>query len=329
MSILGKDLFDFNYNFLEFTVLFSNENVIIEENNYKHGEIMTKFLNYDISDFALAVKELKILCDDEQVKSYNAVEKKLIKMIFSMPLFCDFEYRKEWLEIKKSSSPYENLDDYEKLYSDLLMLETYRCFINEMFRRTKWKVDTNKFADLIENNGVSAFTSGISLGENGFVDVPKLSVQYEVRETEDGTVRMYEKLKFTRLIDFLYVDLFKGIMNNYCPKPCKLCGKFFLQDSGLAFEYCQNTAPDETVKTCRNIGARKSFKDKIKNNPVWEIHQRADKKYYARMKKKKMSEQDFAQWIIEAEKMRDDMLMDYERDNGIDLTKYTEYLNKM
>ena len=47
------------------------------------------------------------------------------------------------------------------------------------------------------------------------------------------------------------------------------------------------------------------------------------------MKKKKMSEQDFAQWIIEAEKRRDDMLMDYERDNGIDLTKYTEYLNKM
>lgn len=206
---------------------------------------------------------------------------------------------------KKSSSPYGNLDDYEKLYSDLMLIERYRWFIKEMFCRTKWKVDTNKFADLIENNGIDAFMSGVSLGENGFVDAPKLSVQYEAREADDGTIKIYEKMKFTGLIDFLYVDLFKAIMNNYCPKSCKLCGKFFLQESGLAFEYCQNIAPDETVKTCRNIGSRKSFKDKIKNNPVWEIHQRAYKKYYARMKKKNMSEQDFAQWVIEAEQIRD------------------------
>ena len=329
MGILGKDLFDFNYDFLEFTALFSNEGIMIEENNYKHGEILTEFLNYDISDFALAIKELKILCSDNQEKSYNAVEKKLIKMIFSMPLFRDFDYRKEWLKIRKSSSPYENLDDYEKLYSDLLLLERYRWFIKEMFSKTKWKVDTNKFADLIENNGIGVFMSGVSLGENGFVDAPKRSVQYESRETDDGTIKIYEKMKFTNLIDFLYVDLFKAIMNNYCPKSCKLCGKFFLQEPGLAFEYCQNTAPDETIKTCRDIGSRKSFRDKIKNNPVWEIHQRAYKKYYARMKKKKMSEQDFAQWIIEAEKLRDDMLNVYERNNNADLKDYVKKINKV
>ncbi len=329
MSILGKDLFDINYNFLEFTALFSTDNIEIEENSYLHGEILTKFLNYDISDFALAMKELQILHDDKQEKSFAVAERKLIEIIFSMPLFRNFEYRKEWLEIKKSSSPYRNLDDYEKLYSDLKALERYRWFINEMFCRTKWKVDTNKFAVLIENNGLSAFTSGVSLGENGFSDSVNINVQYEVRETDDGTIKIYEKLKFNNLIDFLYVDLFKAIMNNYCPKPCKLCGKFFLQDSGLAYEYCTNIAPDETVKTCRDIGSVKSFKDKIKNNPVWVIHQRAYKKYYARMKKKKMSEQNFAQWIIDAEKLRDDMLKVYERDNYVDLTEYTKNLNKI
>lgn len=271
---------------LKFTALFSTDNIEIEETSYLHGEILTEFLNYDISDFTLAVKELRVLYDERQEKSFTAVERKLIEMIFSMPLFRDFEYRKEWLEIKKSSSPYENLDDYEKLYSDLKLLERYRWFINEMFCRTKWKVDTNKFAVLIENNGLSAFTSGVSLGENGFIDAPELSVQYEIRESDDGTVRMYEKMVFRRLIDFLYVDLFNAILNNYCPKPCKLCGKIFLQDSGIAYEYCTNIAPDETVKTCRDIGSVKSFKDKIRNNPVWVIHQRAYKKYYARMKKK-------------------------------------------
>ncbi len=107
---------------LKFTALFSTDNIEIEETSYLHGEILTEFLNYDISDFTLAMKELRVLYDERQEKSFTAVERKLIEMIFSMPLFRDFEYRKEWLEIKKSSSPYENLDDYEKLYSDLKLL---------------------------------------------------------------------------------------------------------------------------------------------------------------------------------------------------------------
>lgn len=198
-----------------------------------------------------------------------------------------------------------------------------------MFCKTKWKVDTNKFAALIANNGIDAFTSGVSLGKNEFVDSANLTVQYEVRETADGVDRMYEKMSFTRLIDFLYIDLFKAIINNYCPKPCKLCGKFFLQEPGLAYEYCMNIAPGETHKTCRDIGSRKSFKDKIKNNPVWEIHQRAYKKYYARMKKHKMSEQEFAQWVIDAEKLRDEMLKAYERADEVNLEEYTQKLNEV
>ena len=44
---------------------------------------------------------------------------------------------------------------------------------------------------------------------------------------------------------------------------------------------------------------------------------------------KNMSEQDFAKWVIEAEKLRDEMLENYNRDNSIDLTEYTENLNKI
>lgn len=145
MSILGKDLIDFDYDFLKFTAMFSNDNIEIEEHTYLPGELLTEFLNYDISDFDLAMKELRILCDEKQKKTFNATESELIKMIFELPLFHDMKYRSSWLEIKKSSSPYGNLDDFEKLYSDLKLLERYRWFIEEMFYRTKWKVDTNKF----------------------------------------------------------------------------------------------------------------------------------------------------------------------------------------
>lgn len=42
------------------------------------------------------------------------------------------------------------------------------------------------------------------------------------------------------------------------------------------------------------------------------------------MKKKKMSEQDFA----EAEKLRDDMLIAYERNSNVDLKEYEKNMNR-
>lgn len=45
------------------------------------------------------------------------------------------------------------------------------------------------------------------------------------------------------------------------------------------------------------------------------------------MKKHKMSEQEFAQWVIDAEKLRDEMLKTYERDKEVNLEQYTERLN--
>ena len=115
-------------------------------------------------------------------------------------------------------------------------------------------------------------------------------------------------MSFTRLIDFIYMDLFKGFMAEYSPKKCKLRGKYFLQDKGFSYDFCNNLAPNEAEKTCRNIGALASFRDKVKNNEVWQIHQRAYKKYYARVLKKKMTKSEFLVWAENAERLRDQTL---------------------
>ena len=62
---------------------------------------------------------------------------------------------------------------------------------------------------------------------------------------------------------------------------------------------------------------------------MWEIHQRAYKKYYARMKKHKMSEQELAQWVIDAEKLRGEMMKTYERADEVNLEEYTQKLNQV
>ncbi|MDD6395119.1 MAG: DUF6076 domain-containing protein [Firmicutes bacterium] len=130
---------------------------------------------------------------------------------------------------------------------------------------------------------------------------------------------------FKRIIDFWYVDLFKAIMNQYSPKPCKLCRKFFLQEPGLTYEYCTNIVPGETEKTCRDVGATVSFQSKIKNNPIWSIYQRAYKKYRARMTKGTMTGDEFGDWVVEAEKLRDKALK--KRIKDVDLEEYERKMN--
>ena len=56
-----------------------------------------------------------------------------------------------------------------------------------------------------------------------------------------------------------------------------------------------------------------SFRDKVKNNDVWKIHQRAYKKYFARTKKGTMSRAEFEAWGRESERLRDTALKQYER----------------
>ena len=242
------------------------------------------------------IVDLKKVVDVDYQRGYIVLSGKLNELIKKMPLFCDFtlrhkllqrDYYNPFYDKEKSSNPYRYFDDYIRLAEDLqLIKERYTWFLNDMYYRTFSKIETNKYAYQIENNGDSAFISGVSLGIDPHVDSANVSFQFEVRESvATGQPQIFEKMGFTRLIDFIYMDLFKGFMAEYSPKKCKLCGKYLLQDKGFSYEYCNNIAPNETEKTCRNIGALASFRDKVKNNEIWQIHQRAYKKYYARVLK--------------------------------------------
>ena len=44
---------------------------------------------------------------------------------------------------------------------------------------------------------------------------------------------------------------------------------------GATYSYCNEPAPDQPNKTYREIGATSSFRSKVKNNAVWQVHQRA------------------------------------------------------
>ena len=94
-------------------------------------------------------------------------------------------------------------------------------------------------------------------------------------------------------------------MNIYIPNKCKHCGKFLFIRGGKYFSYCDNPLKDEPDKTCRDVGSRRHYDDKCKNDPIWQTYNRAYKAHYARYMKKKMTISEFEKWSRFASSLRD------------------------
>ena len=73
---------------------------------------------------------------------------------------------------------------------------------------------------------------------------------------------------------------------------------------------------------------------KVKNSEIWQLHQRAYKKYFARTRKGTMSRAEFETWSREAEQLRDRALEEYDRERDAEkkeaiVQRLKEQLNRI
>ena len=209
-------------------------------------------------------------------------------------------------------------DMYARLKEDIEIIKTRYVIVMDIFYTNLANKKTD-YPHAIEDSMLSPFLSGTSLGVRSERDPAKYSVRYII---DNGN--MYEAFEFDTLLDLVYVDLFKGILDKHFPKRCKLCGRYFIQEHGFSCEYCTYPSLDDPEKTCRQIGAQSYFKLKLKTDPVWEIYLRAYKKYYARYKKGKMTNTELADWQTNALELRDKA-----EAGEIDIEDYREELNRL
>ncbi len=142
-----------------------------------------------------------------------------------------------------------------------------------------------------------------------------------------------ERCTFSSLRDFLYVELGKAILHGNAPRQCRLCGRWFLHEQGDRSIYCERVAPGEEIKTCREVGARAVFENKLQSEETWRIYKRAYKKYYARVMKGNMSREDFNAWVKKAAAKRDTAILLLESTKGAEeratlVEKLREELNR-
>ena len=204
-----------------------------------------------------------------------------------------------------------------RLINDIrLIQEWYAWFLDGVFSDAIFEKKKGQrkipLAPMICSRGYEAFISGVSLGENPETDAPPVKTQYRIRG-EKEKAEIVEKMYFDRLLDFVYVEFMKGLQKGFVPKRCANCGRWFLQKPGATYAYCTDPAPGQDGKTCREIGASSSFRSKVENNDVWKVHQRAYKKYFARIRSGLMTKHEFEVWSRQAADLRDAALEPYAR----------------
>lgn len=328
MAVLGKDYLDIGMPATQSKVQFGNDGYWINHNQKMmlYGETLIEILNYDATPFLHAVKDIQRTAHLEDHQRAMQVFTTIREEFLKLPYFKSFIYELSILEPyvtckERILDAYRNnqlLAFLREVSDDLQTVQTrYVWFLEKAFpagtgnrKKGQRKIP---LADQIINNSMEPFVSGRSLGADLSVDAPDIRMQFAVLSTEDGTAHVVEKVYFNCLADFIYVELMKGLQKGYLPKRCSNCGRWFLQEPGFSYNYCDSPSKQDPSLSCRDIGARENFRKKVANNEIWNIHQRAYRKYYARVLKKTMTKQDFLDWSIELERLRDEALAEYER----------------
>lgn len=336
MSVLGKDLFDFQRSHTNTKVEFGASGYWVEmvPEMQPYGTVLTEILNLDVTPFQKVLDRLNTAVHEKNYDDAPRAYMDMQKGFGSLPLYrlylMDFRYFgdmkiEEFVgeEVREAFAKYVINEEREipsfmqqQIKDIQLIQERYawfldRVFANAVFEKKKGQ-RKESLAQLIYSSGYEAFVSGVSLGKDPEVDAPLVRAQYRIRgERENAEV--VEKMYFDRLLDFVYVEFMKGLQKGFVPKRCTNCGRWFLQKPGATYAYCTEPAPGQDGKTCREIGASSSFKDKVANNEVWQVQQRAYKKYYARTMRKDMTKAEFEAWTRDAEQKRDAALEPYAR----------------
>lgn len=337
MAVLGKDIFDLYRPHTHTKIQFGDKGYWVEWGTdcLPYGSILTEILNCSITDYCAKLSAVGQAVAARDSKQFSERLEALVRAFMKLPLYrlyvlepSAIESALVWKSIEAGrhseliaemlKAPDAFLLKYIRARDDILYIqERYGWFLESLFEGQPFEKKKGQkkipLAQQLTEHFLEALVSGVSLGEDNQIDAPQVNIQYAVLEPEGCQPELVEKMYFDRLLDFVYVELMRGMQKGFVPKRCANCGRWFLQYPGATYAYCDGPAPGQEDKTCREIGATASFQDKVRNNEIWKLHQRAYKKYFARTRKGTMSKPEFEKWARDAERLRDRALKNWEK----------------
>lgn len=94
---------------------------------------------------------------------------------------------------------------------------------------------------------------------------------YEFLSKKKNKVIEYNLILPYDLSSIIYKSICSILKEIIYLKSCKNCNKYFIA-TNRAYNYCQNIAPREKIKTCRDIGRKATFENAKTNNPILDLY---------------------------------------------------------
>ena len=123
---------------------------------------------------------------------------------------------------------------------------------------------------------------------------------------KEGKYLLAEQVMFQDVETFLSLDLLRGLAAGHLPRRCENCGKWFLLTSGFDTRYCENPAPDEPTKTCRQVGAHRKEKRLNGTLEIRKQYQRVCNRLKGQKHRGTLSADEWNQLMRQAQDLRDD-----------------------
>lgn len=112
--------------------------------------------------------------------------------------------------------------------------------------------------------------------------------------------------------DFLYYEFTELLKQGLTIRRCKNCGQYFVLKSKHQTYYCDRK--QENGRTCKQIGNKKEYQNRIASDPVLQEYERIYKLHHAQMERDEQKEsptekisrakKEFLKWSRQAQKMR-------------------------
>lgn len=218
------------------------------------SDIFVKFIkDMTIKDFTidylktyiLELKELIELINVYIINDENSIYTKLSK---TKRIFL-FEV----LETPSNSFIYPFSKVETKINIDNDYLNIWNFKERYLYKNLSKNKENNKklLLDYIENNDIELFTT------------------YRVNSIQE-------------LLNISFMEIFKkGI--TICK--CKNCGKYFIPENRTDEVYCNRISPQNPSKTCKEYGAKKTYREGLKSRPISNEHNRTSQFYRMKIKR--------------------------------------------
>lgn len=133
----------------------------------------------------------------------------------------------------------------------------------------------------------------------------ELNGKAEIVYTVSNDLTLCEEYIASDISSLLYLEFMKMLQYNIFVRKCENCGRLFAVKGNYNKKYCDRKISG-TSKTCQEVGAINSFKNKTLKDPIIGEYQRAYKRLYARKRTGKITKEELEIQIKKATALRDE-----------------------